>query len=121
MNNTGFCRLSMFARIKLILHNTVTLISCRLDSPRHPCSAVTEGVAISTSSNAAYEMMKQRGESEEGCGPVATTLRRDPPSNCEEIYEIPSLPPCPEPLPVIPPLVAGSEDDAVVYETIESK
>ena len=46
-----------------------------------PSSAMVEGVAIKTSSNAAYEMMKQGGEPEEVYEEVASPLRGPPPAN----------------------------------------
>ena len=83
---------------------------------------MVEGVAIKTSSNAAYEMMKQGGEPEEGCEEVASPLRGPPPANQEGMYEVPSPPPSRDPLPAIPPPVPAAgeeeEDEEGVYEII---
>ena len=85
-------------------------------------SAAVEGVAIKTSDNAAYELMKQgRGEpEEEGYELVASPPRGPPVANVEEMYEVPSVPPSRDPLPAIPPPVARAEDEVEegVYEVI---
>ena len=90
-----------------------------------PSPAVVEGVAIKTSSNAAYEMMKQGEEQEEGYEPVASPPRGLPPANQEVMYEVPSPPPSRDPLPAIPPPVAAAgeeeeeeEEEEGVYEII---
>ena len=48
---------------------------CRFELTGLPSPVVVEGVAIKTSSNAAYEMMKQGEEPEEGYEPVASPPR----------------------------------------------
>ena len=85
---------------------------------------MVEGVSIKTSSNAAYEMLKQGGEPEEGYEEVASPPRGPPPANREGMYEVPSPPPSRDPLPAIPPPVAAAgeeeeeEEEEGVYEII---
>ena len=108
--------------LKLIYCPSISAL-CRFELTGLPSPAVVESVAIKTSSNAAYEMMKQGGEPEEGCEEVASPLRGPPPANQEVMYEVPSPPPSRDPLPAIPPPVAAAgeeeeEEEEGVYETI---
>ena len=96
---------------------------CRFELTGLPSPAVVEGVAIKTSTNAAYEMMKQGGEPEEGYEEVASPPRGPPPANQEVMYEVLSPPPSHDPLPAIPPPVAAAgeqeeEEEEGVYEII---
>ena len=103
----------------LFMHD-VMYHMCRFELTGLPSPAVVEGVSIKTSSNAAYEMMKQGGEPEEGYEEVASPPRGPPPANQEVMYEVPSPPPSRDPLPAIPPPVAaaGEEEEEGVYEII---
>ena len=91
-----------------------------------PSPTKVQGVAIKTSNNAAYEMMKQGGEPEEGYEEVASPPRGPPPANQEGMCEVPSPPPSRDPLPAIPPPVAAAgeeeeeeeEEEEGVYEII---
>ena len=72
-------------------------------------------VGMKTSSNEAYEMVKQGGELDDGYELMVSPPRGPPEATQEGIYEIPSPPQ--EPLPAIPPPVAGAGEEAV-YEPI---
>ena len=103
-----------------LLHSTHHLLMCRVELTSLPSPTVVEGVAINTSSNAAYEMMKQGGEAEEGCELITRSPRGAPTANQDGVYEVPSPPPGRDPLPAIPPPVAaaGEEEEEGVYEII---
>ena len=87
--------------------------------PGSPISGVAGDVAITTTTNTVYEMMKlggQEGEYELVSVPQVTSL--PPAKDLEVAYEIPSLPPSHQPLPAIPLSVATppSEKMCVVQE-----
>ena len=94
---------------------------------RHELSVLSgspvKGVSIATSTNAAYEMTKQRpGVESEGYELIDVPQRGGPTlTNIEAAYEVPSVPD--QPLPDIPsPLCKTGqekdEEDDGVYETI---
>ena len=77
-------------------------------------------MAIKTSDNAAYEIVKQgQGEpGEEGYELISPSRAREPPvAKVEGMYEVPSVPPSHDPLPAIPPPASRAGDEGV-YEII---
>ena len=93
-------------------------MSCyRLELTGLPSPAV---VAIKTSSNEAYEMVK-RGRPDDVYELIDSPPRGPPRASQEGMYEVPSAPPCHYRLPAIPPPVGGAgekEEEDAVYETI---
>ena len=90
--------------------------------PRRNGSKEKEGGAIKTSSNEAYEDMKQGG-GEQGeaykmmdITPTVTTPTPAAPADQEGMYEIPSA--SSQPLPAIPPEEAKEKEEDGVYEAI---
>ena len=96
--------------------------------PGSPMSAV-KGVSITTTTNAAYEMVKQEGGTHEYDLVSEPPGTYPPPAKDLGVaYETPSLPPSHQPLPAIPlPVatppsekvgVAGEEEEEGVYDSI---
>ena len=92
-----------------------------------PGSAVTKGVAITTTANTAYDRMKQGGSLESEYELVSYPSGGPPPAKyLEGMYEVPLPPPSRQPLPAIPLPVAihtslnvgGAEEEKVIYEHI---
>ena len=83
-------------------------------------STGVEGVAIKTTDNAAYELMKQgrREPEEEGYELVASAPRGPPVANVKGMYEVPSVPPNRDQLPAVPPPASRAGDEEGVYEII---
>ena len=86
-----------------------------------------EGVAITTTTNTAYEVMKQGGEQEGGheYELVSSPGGSPPAKDLEGAYEIPSLSTPHQPLPAVPPTDAtptpgsvGRAEEEAVYEDI---
>ena len=79
-----------------------------------------EEVAITTSPNTAYEVMKQHGQG----GRIEVdygVMTGDPPPDIDEAYEIPSLHITHQPLPVAPPTssnVGVAKEEEGVYMSI---
>ena len=92
-----------------------------------PGSTAVEAVAITTTTNTAYEVMKQGGgqEGDHEYELVSSPGGPPPAKDLEGAYEIPSLPTPLQPLPAVPPAeamptpgsVGGAEEEAV-YEQI---
>ena len=86
-----------------------------------PGSPAVEAVAITTTTNTAYEVMKQGGGQEGDHEYELVSSPGGPPhaKDLEGAYEIPSLPTPHQPLPAVPPpgSVGGAEEEAV-YEHI---
>ena len=90
-------------------------------------SPVTKGVALTTTANTAYDMMKQGGRLEGEYELVSCPPGGPLPSKyLEGMHEVPSPPPSRQPLPTIPlPLVTPTslnvgraEEERVIYEHI---
>ena len=86
-----------------------------------PGSPAVEAIAITTTTNTAYEVMKQGGGQEGDHEYELVSSPGGPPhaKDLEGAYEIPSLPTPHQPLPAVPPpgSVGGAEEEAV-YEHI---
>ena len=98
----------------------------RHELPVLPGSPVIEGVAITTTPNTAYEMMKQGGRVG-GEYEVVNSPPGGPPlsKDLEGMYEVPSPPSSHQPMPAIPLPVApptsgnvGGAGEEAVYESI---
>ena len=100
--------------VSLIVKYTSS-VPCSLDMTVLPSPAAVEGIAIRTSSNAAYEMIKQDREPEEGYEPITGPLRGSPAANHEGMFVVPSPPPSLDPLPAI---ATPAEEEEIVYEII---
>ena len=94
-----------------------------------PGSPVTKGVALTTTANTSYDMMKQGGrlEGEYKLHMVSGPLGGPPPAEyLREMHEVPLSPPSHQPFPTIPLPVATptslsvgrAEEENVVYELI---
>ena len=91
------CLSNPFSLYFIFLMYDVLYHMCRFELTGLPSPALVEDVAIKTSSNAAYQMMKQGGEPQDGYETVASPPRGPPPPNQRGCMRFPHL------LPVVTP------------------